>query len=529
MDKALKMGKVSAAGGFQLFIGVAVSTIIMAVGTIILARLLSPEEYGLYSVALIPSYMVILFRDWGVNSAIIKYTAYLRAENKEEDIRSIISAGLFFEIATGTALSLISLLLANFIAVTIFHRPESTSLIAIASVTIFSGSLLTAAQSSLIGFERMKLNSLTTICQAIAKSVTSPLLVFVGYGALGAVLGYTVSFIAAALIGLTTLYFAIYRSLKTKNLQKLGLLGTLKKMLHYGVPLSISSILAGFLIQLYAFLMVIYCTDTMIGNYQVATQFATLLSFITTPISTVLFPAFSKINPQSEHGLLQTVFASSVKYTAIILVPATMAMIVLSKPMISTLFGEKWTYAPFFLALYVINSLFAIFGSLSPGSLLAGLGETKTIMKLSLLTLSFGIPSAFLLIPALGIVGVILTGISAGLPSTLLGLRWIWKRYEVKADLKSSAKIFLASAAAAITTCLSLNLLNTAEWARLIAGGTIFLGVYILVAPTINAINHSDIKNLRAMFSGLGIISKLINIPLSIAEKVAQTYYPSQD
>jgi stage V sporulation protein B len=529
MDKALKMGKVSAAGGFQLFIGVAVSTIIMAVGTIILARLLSPEEYGLYSIALIPSYMVILFRDWGVNSAIIKYTAHLRAENKEEDIRSIISAGLIFEIATGTALSLISLLLANFIAATIFHRPESTSLIAMASVTIFSGSLLIAAQSSFIGFERMGLNSLTTISQAIAKSITSPLLVFVGYGALGAVLGYTVSSIAAALIGLTALYFSISRSLKAKNLQKPGLLRTLKKMLHYGVPLSISSILAGFLVQLYAFLMVIYCTDTMIGNYQVTTQFATLLTFITIPISTVLFPAFSKIDPQNEHRLLQTVFASSVKYTAIILVPATMAMIVLSKPMISTLFGEKWTHAPFFLALYVINSLFAIFGSLSLGNLLAGLGETKTIMKLRLLTLSFGIPLAFLLIPTLGIVGVILTGISAGLPSTFLGLHWIWKRYEVKTDLKSFAKILLASAVAAIITYLSLNFLNTTEWVRLITGGTIFVSVYILIAPTVNAINQRDIKNFRAMFSGLGIISKLINIPLNIAEKVAKVYYQSPD
>jgi hypothetical protein len=103
------------------------------------------------------------------------------------------------------------------------------------------------------------------------------------------------------------------------------------------------------------------------------------------------------------------------------------------------------------------------------------------------------------------------------------------QRYEVKADLKSSAKIFVAAAVAAITTYLSLNFLNTVEWVRLITGGTIFLAVYILTAPTIKAINQSDIKNLRAMFSNLGIISKLINIPLIIAEKVAQIYYPSPE
>ena len=108
-------------------------------------------------------------------------------------------------------------------------------------------------------------------------------------------------------------------------------------------------------------MMAIYCTNTMIGNYQAAIQFATILTFFTIPVSTVLFPAFSKINPKNEIKLLQIVFASSVKYAAMILIPATTAMMVLSKPMISTLFGEKWIYAPFFLTLYVISNLFTIF------------------------------------------------------------------------------------------------------------------------------------------------------------------------
>ena len=41
MEKAFEMGKTSATGSFQLLIGVATSTIIMAVGTIILARLMT--------------------------------------------------------------------------------------------------------------------------------------------------------------------------------------------------------------------------------------------------------------------------------------------------------------------------------------------------------------------------------------------------------------------------------------------------------------------------------------------------------
>jgi len=524
MEKAFKMGKVSATGSFQLFIGVASSTIIMAIGTIILTRLMLPEEYGLYAVALIPSMMIGLFRDWGINSAITKYVAYFRVENKDEDVHNIIAAGVIFEITIGLILSLVSLFSASFIASTIFNRPESSSLISIASIVIFSGSLLTASQSSFIGFERMGLNSFTMIFQSVVKTAISPLLVFLGYGALGAMLGYTFSFLTAGIIGLTVLYFILFRNLRKTKTDKPKISETLKKMLHYGVPLSISSILGGFMVQFYGFMMAFFCSDTMIGNYNVAAQFAILLTFFTIPISTVLFPAFAKLDPQNEHSLLKNVFASSVKYTALLLVPATMAVMVLSKPMISTLFGDKWTYAPFFLTLYVTSNLLVIFGIIIMGSFLAGLGETKMLMKLSLLTLSFGLPLAFLLIPTLGIVGVILGSIFAGIPSMSWGLYWIWKHYEAKTDFQSSAKIFTASAIAAITTYSSLNFLNTSDWIRLVTGGIVFLAVYILTAPLIGAVSQSDINNLRTMLSGLGIISKLINIPLALAEKVAELH-----
>ncbi|MEM3704060.1 MAG: oligosaccharide flippase family protein, partial [Candidatus Bathyarchaeia archaeon] len=520
MQKAIEMGKTSAKGSLELFIGVAASTIIMAVGTIILARLMTPEEYGLYSVALIPSYTAIIFRDWGVNSAITKYIASLRAENKEEKTREIIKAGILFEAVVGLILSVLLASIAGFIASTIFQRPESSRLISVASITVFAGALLTASQATFIGFERMKLNSLTTVCQAVVKTLVAPLLVLAGYSALGAVLGYTLSFIAASLIGLIILYISIFRRIERKNLQKSSLSKTLGEMLHYGVPLSISSILAGFLQQFYAFLMAIYCTDAMIGNYQVATQFATLLTFFTFPISTVLFPAFSKINPQDERELLQTVFTSSVKYTTLVLIPATMAIMVLSKPMIGALFGEKWDYAPLFLTLYVINNLSVMFGSLSMGSLLSGLGETKLLMKLSLLTLMLGIPLSLFLIPTMGITGLILTLILEGKPSMAIGLHRIWKRYKAKVDIKASAKVFAASLVASAATFLALNVVAYVDWIELVIGGVTFLLTFLVFATLIGAINASDVQNLRLMFSGLGVISKMLEAPLILVNKL---------
>jgi len=522
MEKVLEMGKTSATGSFKMLVGVVTSTVIMAVGSVILIGLMPEADYGLYGVALTPSLMINLFRDWGVNSAMTRYVANLRAAGKQTETRDIIVAGLIFEVVMGLTLSFFSLFIAGFIASVIFHRPESTFLISIVSATILSGSLLTVAQSVFIGYERMGLNSLTTICQAIVKALAGPVLVILGYGVLGAAVGYTLSFVAAGAIGMVTLYVALLKPLRKRGTHKSDISKTLKAMLKYGVPLSISSLLSGVLLQFYSFMLVANASDPVIGNYQAALNFSVLLSFFTIPISTVLFPAFSKIDPHQERDLLRGVFASSVKYTALVLVPATMALMILARPMISTLFRERYASAPFFLTLYIVSNLFAIAGSQSVGSFLAGVGETKMPMKQSILTLTIGLPLAFILIPTFGVTGVILAIISAGLPSMFWGLYFVWKRYKVKADFRSSIKILAASTIAAAVTYASLDFIYLAAWIRLVVGLMIFLAAYVFTAPMIGAITQSEIDNLRTVLSGLGVISKIVNIPLLLIEKVSR-------
>lgn len=519
MEKALKMGKVSATGSFQLFVGKVLSTVVLAAGSIFVGIFISESDYGLYAIALIPATTFLLFQDWGVGTALIKYCANLRAAKKDDDLRKIIIAGLAFNVATAVALTLLSLLAASFIASTIFSKPASAFLITLASMSILFSALLTVSQSIFVGFERMKLSTVTTVCQAAVQGLLSPLLVYLGYGAFGAVVGSTVAYVASGIIAVLLLYFAIFKKLKPVTISKSDILKALKPMLDFGIPLAIAAILTGGLTQLYSFIMASVVDNAMIGNYRIATNFAVLLTFFVIPISTVLFPAFSKLDPRSEHQLLKSVFSSSVKYTALFLAPATLAMIVLSQPLISTVYGDKWLSAPFFLALYVITNLFPILGTLSMGNLLSALGETKMLMNLNILTLCIGAPLAFILIPTLEIVGVILCLIITSIPRMFIGLHWIWKRYGTKADLGSSAKIFFASAIAAIATYLFLNIFTAAAWLTLAFGVILFLTIYLLFVPLIGAINQTDIDNLRSMFSGLGIVSKLLEVPLTLMEK----------
>jgi O-antigen/teichoic acid export membrane protein len=523
MDKATEMGKTSALGSVHLFLGVSISTVIMAVGAVILGIYILPGDYGLYAVALIPIVTLGLFQDWGIGSALTRHCAKYRATNEEAEQRKVIIAGLIFGAATGLVLTVISLLLANFFASTIYHKPASAFLITLASVTLFSGAISSETGSIFTGFERMKLNSYLDVIYAVVYGVLAPLLVYFGYGAEGAVIGYTSAVGTQAVISMIFLYFFIFRKLPRSKTTKSEVVRTLKSLLNYGVPLGIGNMVGSLGSPVFSFLMASYVSTVAIGNYHIATNFLVLLSFITVPISNVLFPAFSKLDPRNESNLLKTVFVSSVKYTVLLLVPATMAMIVLAKPLIGTLYGNKWSYAPPFLALSVAFYLLSLFGNRSIGSLLSAMGETKLLMEMSLLGLIISIPLAFLMVPSLGIIGVIIGLPAAALPSLFIELYLVWKHYGAKADFGASAKILLASALATVTVYLFLIFFTAAYWVLLVAGSILFLAVYLISAPLVGAINQLDVNNLRTMFSGLGIISRLLEIPLKIIEKIIRT------
>ena len=528
MDRATSMGKDSAKGSLQLFIGRTLSTLIMAVGSIILALIISPGDLGLYAIALIPATTFALFQDWGVNSAIIKYCAQFRAKEKDEkEIGQVILSGLTFEITTGIILTVISILTANFVAV-LLHRPDAVLLISLASLTILSGSILGSAQAVFVGCERMVLITYGMIVQAVGQCVLPVFLVYEGYGALGAVLGYVLSTISACIFASLLLYFGILRKLHVNLTKQINFRQNLRPLLNYGIPLATGTIIGSIVTQVSSFIIPSVANNAMIGNYKIAINFAIILTFFTAPITTVLFPAFSKIDPHSESSVLKTVFSASVKYASLFLLPATMAMMVLSKSIVSTIYSDKYPYAPYLLSLYIIVNLFVIFGSLSSSNLLSALGETKLLMKLNLAALFIGLPLAFFLIPLLGIPGMIITSFSAGLPGLFFILYWLWKNYKIKLEFKSPLKIFISSLVAAIVTFVYLTFISAPAWLLLITGLALFLLVYLVAIPISGAVSQDDINNLRTMLLGMGWMSKILEIPLSFIERLLRKFLPTK-
>lgn len=526
MTKAAKMAKVSVKGGFNVLWGLVASTVISSLGTIFVANLLQDTNYGLYTIALAAPNMISTFRDWGVTSAMVKYTAeYRAAEDKTAKIRSIFSSGIVFETVLGLILAAVAFLLSGFLA-GLYGSPEITPLIEIASFTILTTALLSTAQAAFTGMERMELNSVVLIVQAIIKTTVVPSLVIFGLGPLGAVIGFAVAALIGGLIAFF-LMWGLYRNLPKPANNKLDIGATVKTMFSYGFPLSIATIVTTFQTQFYGFILPIFVALAgvdlgLIGNYGVANTFVVLITFFATPVTTVLFPAFSKLDPKKDRETLKNVFQFSIKYASLLVVPAAAIVMALARPGVSILF-PGFAAAPLFLALLAVFYLYVVFGNLSIASLLNGQGQTRFNLKLSLVTFSIGFPLSIFLISRFLVLGLILTTLTAGIPSLLIALRWLKKHYGVTIDWPSSAKILMSGLAASAVTYVLVTVLAFSNLIALVLGAVVFIFVFLLAIVVSGAITRSDIDTIRETTTQLGPLQRLTNLVLDIVERLIVT------
>ena len=521
MSKASEMAKVSAKGSFHILWGLVVSTVISSVATIFVARLLGSDLYGLFGIALIAPTLIGVFRDWGINQAMIRDTAQYLAEGRASEVRSILVSGIVFEVVLGIVLSAVSFALSGYLAANVFHRPEIESLMQIASISILAGGLINAATATFTGIEKMHLNSYMLIFHSIVKTVLMVGLVVLGLSTSGAILGYTAAMIAGGLIGVAFVW-SQYRHLPKLDGFRFEIKAYIKSMLAYGAPLSISVILAGFLGQYYAFLLpIFYVSDNVaIGNFGIASTFVVLIGFFATPINMMLFPAFSKLDAKRDKDTMQNVYQYSVKYGALFVVPVAALVMCLAEPAVSTLFGQSYMSAPLFLALLSFTYFFPAFGSLSVGNFLSSQGKTTFILYLTLIAVAIGVPLGYALIMLFGVLGLIATSLITGIVTTIIPVVWVRKNYGLTVDLGSSAKIVLSSMVSAALTFLLVSELGFSSYIKLIIGVVFFALVFVAATLLTKSISKFDVENLSSMANGLGIVGKILCHILSIYRKL---------
>lgn len=518
-DSLFKTAEDSTRNGFFLAFGSAVATAVLAVGSIVTGRLLGPEVYGQYTLILVVPSLLFLFTDLGVNQGIIKFISKMRVKGQTEKISTIIYSGLILRVAIGTALSLLLYVFAEPFAVLLLNRADLYPYLQLMALVVLFQAIYSTAVSAFISIDKSEYSALTQCIDAIIKTALSIVLILLGLNLFGAVAANVVGFVIAGVCGVILLRFMMPK-VKTRFNSEVFRVHT-RSLISYSTPLYASFLLIGIVPLFQNVILANYTTDFEVGNFKAASNFATLMTVLSIPITNALLSGFSKLD-SSKEDKIKTFFKLSNKYTTMIIFPVAMVFIVFSKEIIQVVYGSTYQSAALFLSLYCILYFLVALGYLNLASFFNGLGDTKATMKVSLITFILVAALSPVFTQAYSVVGLIAAFLIANTAGISYGAFFARKKYQVQFDVAGTAKIFVVSLVC-IAPLFAVRFAGIPLYLTLILGTGGYFATYLTLLPLTRSVTPAELKMVNVILQKIRFLKLVGRYTVKYELKLCQT------
>ncbi len=518
---------------YILMMGYLISSIISSIGTIIVIRLITVEEYSLLNISYIIPAILIVFSELGLNYASTHFIAKSFKENNYKEIRDVIRINLIIKSSIGFIFSILVVLYSVYIAVEIYQVNDKRLilLIQVGSIGIFARILLEAINSFYLGALKVKIIQIGSILQTSLRTVLSVVLILIGYPFLGPMLGFVLAPLIVVIIYLFFLKKTFYKDKIEKesiNWQELS------KMIHYGYPLLFLSAVASIQLPLYTYILTVSGYLIEVSYLNVAIVSASLVGILKKSISFTLFPIFSKLEWNNENKRekrkLNEYFQFSIKFGTLLIVPISILLIFFSKDLFPIIFGERYREASPFISGYFLIFLLVSFGSLSIPAFLNGQKETKSVLYIQLIELISIFLFSIILIPILGAIGIIYGIFFGTILSVLFGNILIRKKYgkTLFENFKNVVGIFSIAVLVGFLTfyvyiCLEIFIKSQGIFItifKLLVSFTFYIGLFLLLIGVLSLITVEELEFYEKSFAKFPVISKVIMILSKIEKKI---------
>lgn len=492
-------------GSLILLLGQVSSTLVLAVGMLLVANLLGAQSFGKFNMAQSIVNMASLIIGLGIQPSMVKYISQYRFEGKHDRIRVLIETGLLISLISSVFATLIVYSLSGFIANQVYNQPEQTVFIRYLSFGVIGSSMMTFATGVTVGYERMKLRSILNIVYSFLKSVSSPVLIYLGLGVLGAIYGHFAPILLSGFLGLGFVF--LLRRNEDPSADGFTHMDAMKLILVYGFPIYLTTLFNGIIPQLFTTILGTSVSDTVVGNYAAALNFSVLLSFVTLPIRTTIFPLFSKLeNNVSDLGFL---YRNAVKYSTLFAYPILVMIMAMAVPIITALFGVKYPLAPHFLRYYMLTSVIIGIGSVCNATLLNSQKKASYNLKSTIIRFIIATPLSFLVIPRYGVQGLLTIMFIGNFVNSLYNLIIIRRLFNFDIDWRFLVKNLAISGTIYPVVYWLTEFLHINVWVELVLGGTISVAMYLTGLILTKALTMKDYQFLRRMSRSFGPLSPM--------------------
>lgn len=288
---------------------------------VIIARLVSPSEYGILGILMVFITISQVFIDSGFGSALI-----YNNDLKKEDLQTTFTFNLIVSLVLYIILYLVSPFIESF-----YELYNLSLYIRVSGTVLFINSLMIVPISQLKVWMNFRALAISGIVSTVLSGLIGIYLAYANYG------------IWALIVQLLSrsLFQSVLLIIQCKWLPNFSFYkDSFFRLYKYGVNVFSASILTKMVDEGIVFLIGKIITPYSLGLFTRANQFASLpTTSLGTIVSSVLFPSLSSLK---EEDYFNKIYLTSIKYQGLLSIPIFMLIVVISEPMIRLFLTDKW-------------------------------------------------------------------------------------------------------------------------------------------------------------------------------------------
>ncbi|MGA3020614.1 MAG: oligosaccharide flippase family protein [Candidatus Micrarchaeales archaeon] len=471
-DGTLELGVRSARVASFVAVTQILAIVVSGITLIVVARFLGSATYGIYTLAIGTASFVGAFGGLGINNYINKHVPELIAKKKKKELQETIGTSLFIVILLNVLLFLLGILFSGPIASYVFHNADYTHLVMLSIFSIIFTSLMFLEYYMLISFGDGIGSAISYTAGTISISLLSILLVYLGYNALGAIIGLILGSAIGALVGFLLLRRHTKISLGIKNLG-----ARLRHMFFFSTPLALANAL-GMLMNNFAVLLLgIFSIPSIVGAFGVADALGSIVSSAMGFTGSTTVQMFSTASAHKKTaGSVGKLYNYSIYFGILITAPIAVFFIALSHAIVNSVF-PTYTNTQFYIPILTVSVMLVWIGAYAT-LLVISSGKTKKVLKYSVIVALAQFVSLLVLVPLINAYGAIIGFyFVGGVVSIALYVRYVKRTMHIKMELGKVYRILIASFIL-LLVLLPVNLTPFRETIQLIIGAVITLLLY---------------------------------------------------
>lgn len=368
--------------------------------SIVLARILMPEEYGVIAIVLVFINLANVFVSDGFGEALVQKT-----DADEEDFSTIFYCSFFLSVVLYLCIFFVAPIVAK-----VYGHEALTPLLRVLGIMIPLSAISTIQNAYVQRKMIFKKFFFSTIGGTLVSAVVGIGMAYLGCGAWALVGQYLVN----SLIGTVVLFVIVpWRPKRLFNKE------SAKTMVSYGWKITASSLINTFYNELRSLLIGGVYTSADLAYYNRGNQFPSLIIVNTdTAISKVIFPAMTKSKDNAAQ--LKGVCKRALTMTAYVVFPILTGLICVAEPVVKLLLTDKWLPCVPFLQLACVYYMFQPLQTAN-WQCLKAVGRSDLCVKLEIVKKVIGFSLLFASIP-FGVYAIAATTTAFGFISMIVNM-----------------------------------------------------------------------------------------------------------